>query len=33
MVGAFPFVITMFAMIALLIMFPELALWFSKLFY
>jgi len=33
MVGALPFVITMFTMIALLIMFPQLALWLPKLFY
>jgi len=33
MIGALPFVITMFAMIALLIMFPQLALWLPKLFY
>lgn len=33
MIGALPFVITMFAMIALLIMFPQLALWLPNLFY
>lgn len=33
MVGALPFVATMFAMIALLIIFPELALWLPSLFY
>ncbi|WP_193188944.1 TRAP transporter large permease [Nisaea sediminum] len=33
MVGAAPFVITMFAMIALLLLFPDLALWLPGLFY
>ncbi len=33
MVGALPFVITMFAMIALLIAFPQLALWLPQQFY
>ena len=33
MVGALPFVATMFAMIAILIAFPDLALWLPKLFY
>ncbi|MBE7637201.1 TRAP transporter large permease subunit [Sneathiella sp. P13V-1] len=33
MIGALPFVATMFAMIALLIAFPELALWLPQLFY
>jgi len=33
MLGALPFVITMFAMIALLILFPQLALWLPRLFY
>ncbi|MBO6561975.1 MAG: TRAP transporter large permease [Nisaea sp.] len=33
MVGAAPFVITMFAMIALLLIFPDLALWLPSLFY
>lgn len=33
MVGAAPFVITMFAMIALLLLFPDLALWLPSLFY
>ncbi|MEH6496093.1 MAG: TRAP transporter large permease [Pseudomonas marincola] len=33
MIGALPFVLTMFAMIALLIAFPQLALWLPKLFY
>ena len=31
--GASPFVVTMFAMIALLLIFPELALWLPSLFY
>ena len=33
MLGALPFVITMFAMIVLLIAYPELALWLPQLFY
>lgn len=33
MIGALPFVITMFAMIAMLIAFPQLALWLPELFY
>ena len=33
MLGALPFVLTMFAMIALLIAFPQLALWLPSLFY
>ncbi len=33
MIGALPFVITMFAMIAMLIAFPQLALWLPQLFY
>ena len=33
MVGAAPFVLTMFAMIALLLAFPGLALWLPSLFY
>ena len=33
MVGALPFVITMFAMIALLIAYPQLALWLPQQFY
>ena len=33
MVGALPFVITMFAMIALLMVFPQLALWLPEQFY
>jgi len=33
MMGALPFVITMFAMIGLLIAFPQLALWLPQLFY
>ncbi|MEO1313545.1 MAG: TRAP transporter large permease, partial [Pseudomonadota bacterium] len=33
MVGAAPFVVTMFAMIALLLAFPALALWLPGLFY
>ena len=33
MKGAAPFVITMFAMIALLLMFPEIALWLPSLVY
>lgn len=33
MVGALPFVLSMFAMIGLLIAFPELALWLPELFY
>ncbi|MBL4667007.1 MAG: TRAP transporter large permease [Sneathiella sp.] len=33
MIGALPFVFTMFAMIALLIAYPQLALWLPKLFY
>ncbi|MEL7462881.1 MAG: TRAP transporter large permease [Pseudomonadota bacterium] len=33
MVGALPFVFTMFAMIGLLLIFPEIALWLPSLFY
>lgn len=33
MVGALPFVLTMFAMIGLLLIFPEIALWLPSLFY
>jgi C4-dicarboxylate transporter DctM subunit len=33
MKGAAPFVLTMFAMIALLLAFPALALWLPGLFY
>lgn len=33
MIGALPFVLAMFAMIALLIAFPQLALWLPSLFY
>ena len=33
MVGALPFVLTMFAMIALLMIFPQLALWLPEQFY
>jgi len=33
MIGALPFVATMFAMIALLMMFPQLALWLPERFY
>ena len=33
MIGALPFVITMFAMIALLMVFPQLALWLPEQFY
>jgi len=33
MMGALPFVFTMFAMIALLMMFPQLALWLPEQFY
>jgi len=33
MIGALPFVFTMFAMIAILIAYPQLALWLPKLFY
>ncbi|PHS04242.1 MAG: hypothetical protein COA78_16875 [Blastopirellula sp.] len=33
MKGASPFVLTMFAMIAFLLLFPELALWLPSLFY
>ena len=33
MVGALPFVITMFAMIGLLMIFPQLALWLPEQFY
>ncbi|WP_416897092.1 MAG: TRAP transporter large permease [Minwuia sp.] len=33
MKGAAPFVVTMFAMIALLLIFPEIALWLPDLFY
>lgn len=33
MIGALPFVATMFAMIGLLIAFPQLALWLPSLFY
>jgi len=33
MIGALPFVFTMFAMIALLMMFPQLALWLPEQFY
>jgi tripartite ATP-independent transporter DctM subunit len=33
MVGILPFVLTMFAMIALLVIFPDLALWLPSLFY
>ena len=32
-IGTLPFVATMFVMIALLVAFPELALWLPKLFY
>ena len=33
MKGALPFVITMFVMLALLLAFPNLALWLPSLFY
>lgn len=33
MIGAAPFVLTMFAMIAMLLIFPEIALWLPGLFY
>ena len=33
MKGALPFVVTMFAMIALLLVFPEIATWLPELFY
>jgi TRAP-type C4-dicarboxylate transport system permease large subunit len=33
MKGAAPFVLTMFAMIALLLAFPQIALWLPSLFY
>ncbi|WP_417518628.1 TRAP transporter large permease [Minwuia sp.] len=33
MKGAFPFVVTMFGMIALLLIFPEIALWLPEIFY
>jgi len=33
MIGALPFVLTMFAMIALLLAFPALALWLPSLVY
>lgn len=33
MIGAAPFVVTMFAMIAMLLIFPEIALWLPGLFY
>ena len=33
MVGAAPFVLTMFAMIGLLLVFPEIALWLPSLVY
>ncbi|WP_193171854.1 TRAP transporter large permease [Nisaea nitritireducens] len=33
MIGAAPFVLTMFAMIAVLLMFPDVALWLPSLFY
>lgn len=33
MIGAAPFVLTMFAMIAMLLIFPEIALWLPELFY
>lgn len=33
MTGAVPFVITMFAMIALLLIFPDIALWLPDIFY
>ena len=31
--GTMPFVVTMFVMISLLVLFPELALWLPELFY
>ena len=33
MKGALPFVLTMFVMLALLLAFPDLALWLPSLFY
>ncbi len=33
MVGTSPFIATMFAMIAILIAYPQLALWLPRLFY
>lgn len=33
MIGALPFVFAMFAMIAILIAYPKLALWLPSLFY
>lgn len=33
MIGAAPFVLTMFAMIAVLLLFPDVALWLPSLFY
>jgi C4-dicarboxylate transporter DctM subunit len=33
MIGTLPFVATMFAMVGLLLAFPDLALWLPKLFY
>jgi C4-dicarboxylate transporter, DctM subunit len=33
MIGTLPFVAAMFAMIGLLLAFPELALWLPKSFY
>ncbi|MEM7379349.1 MAG: TRAP transporter large permease subunit, partial [Pseudomonadota bacterium] len=33
MIGAAPFVVTMVAMIALLLVFPDIALWLPSLFY
>ncbi|MEM8699065.1 MAG: TRAP transporter large permease subunit, partial [Pseudomonadota bacterium] len=33
MIGAAPFVVTMFAMIAMLLIFPQIALWLPSLVY
>ena len=33
MIGTLPFVLTMFCMVALLMAFPEMALWLPSLFY
>ena len=33
MIGTLPFVLAMFAMVGLLLAFPDIALWLPKLFY
>ena len=33
MIGIIPFVLTMFVMLALLVAFPDIALWLPSLFY